>query len=359
MSHNMRIPFLCIAACFVVTACGGQNATEKASESTAQATTESVSSELNIYSARHYDSDAVMYAVFEDETGIKVNVREGKAPQLLELIKSEGKNSPADLVIASDAGTFFRFKSAGLLQPMTSDIINSVIDDRFRDPEGYWVGLTQRVRVIAYDPARVSEEDVDEYTDLADPKFKGEICMRSSTNIYNLSLMGEIIGRLGVEDASSWAEAVVSNFARDPKGGDTTQMESIAAGECSAAIVNHYYWVRLAEHASEAKRDVANKVKLSFPSFGETGTHVNVSAAAITANAPNAENARQFIEFLATPLGQELLTAETKDFPVISGAKLAKGIKRLPDFDQSDFSLVEMGENQSEAQKVFDRAGWN
>lgn len=340
-------------------ACGNASQSDTKAAETRVDPTDSFGGEINIYSARHYDSDKLMYAAFENATGIKVNVREGKAPQLLETIKAEGQNSPADVVIASDAGTFYRFKSAGLLQPFSSDAVNTVIDSRYRDPEGYWVGLTQRVRVIAYDAERLTADQVDEYTDLADTGFADEVCMRSSTNIYNLSLMGEMIGVLGAEAAENWAEAVVENFARDPKGGDTTQMESIAAGECSAAIVNHYYWVRLAEHDSAAKRAVADKVTLSFPKLGDGNTHVNVSAAAIAANAPNKDSAVLFIEFLASPEGQEMLTTETKDFPLNPDAKYADGLERLPQFTESDFSLVTIGENQSQAQEIFDRAGWN
>ncbi|MCL4131996.1 UNVERIFIED_CONTAM: hypothetical protein GTU68_005196 [Idotea baltica] len=314
---------------------------------------------LNIYSARHYDSDRILYDTFEKETGIKVEFRESKAPQLLETLKAEGDASPADVIIASDAGTLYRFQNAGLTQPVESEIIDTVIPAHFREENNHWIGLAKRARVVVYDPARLEPEDVDDYTDLASGKLHGEVCMRSSTNIYNLSLMGELIERLGKDTATAWARSVVANFARQPQGGDTTQIESIAAGECSVALVNHYYYVRLAESDSEAKRKVAAKTRLSFPGQTGDGTHINVTAAAIAANAPNKANAVRFIEFLATPEGQQLLTTETKEFPIIAGVTLPAGVEKLPTFNESDINLSLLGAHQSEAQTIYDNAGWN
>lgn len=314
---------------------------------------------LNVYSARHYDSDRMLYKAFEDETGIKVNFRESGAPQLLETMKAEGENSPADVIIASDAGTLYRFQDAGLTQPTESEILATAIPPHFREENGNWFGLAKRARVIVYDPARLNPEDVDEYTDLADGKLQGELCMRSSTNIYNLSLMGELIGRLGEDGATAWARSVVANFARPPQGGDTAQIESIAAGECSAALVNHYYWVRLAQSNVPAQRALTEKTRLSFPSQDTVGTHINVTAAAVAANAPNKAAAIQFIEFLTTPEGQALLTTETKEFPLVAGATLPSGLNDLPEFNESNYPLSKLGEAQAQAQAIYDRAGWN
>lgn len=314
---------------------------------------------LNIYSARHYDSDRLLYKAFEDETGIKVNFRESGASQLLETMKAEGENSPADVIIASDAGTLYRFQDASLTQPIESDTLTSAIPPHFREENGNWFGLAKRARVIVYDPARLNPEDVDEYTDLADGKLQGELCMRSSTNIYNLSLMGELIGRLGEDGATAWTRSVVANFARPPQGGDTAQIESIAAGECSAALVNHYYWVRLAQSNAPAQRALTEKTRLSFPNQDTVGTHINVTAAAVAANAPNKTAAIQFIEFLTTPEGQALLTTETKEFPLVAGATLPSGLVDLPDFKESNYPLSQLGEAQAQAQAIYDRAGWN
>lgn len=347
-------PTLAAFSIIALAACG-------ASEDTPAQTSvsEPTGQKLNVYSARHYDSDRLLYKAFEDDTGIKVNFRESGAPQLLETMKAEGENSPADVIIASDAGTLYRFQDAGLTQPIESEVLTTAIPSHYREENGHWFGLAKRARVIVYDPARLSPEDVDEYTDLADGKLQGELCMRSSTNIYNLSLMGELIGRLGDDGASAWARSVVANFARPPQGGDTAQIESIAAGECSAALVNHYYWVRLAQSNAPAQRALTEKTRLSFPDQETLGTHINVTAAAVAANAPNKTAAIQFIEFLSTPHGQDLLTTETKEFPIIASAIQPTGLSDLPEFKESNFPLSKLGEAQSQAQAIYDRAGWN
>ena len=344
------------AALFVLAACGQSDAPPNTASTDTQPAADQVT--LNVYSARHYDSDKAMYKQFETETGIRVRFRESGAAELLEAMKAEGDASPADLIIASDAGTLYRFQEAGLTQAVQSDTLTAAIPEHFREAGGHWFGLAKRARVIAYDPTRLEPEDVDQYTDLARGKLQGELCMRSSTNIYNLSLMGELIGHLGSETASAWARSVVANFARPPKGGDTTQLEAIAAGECSAALVNHYYWVRLSQ-GSEEQRAVAAKSVLSFPEQNGVGTHVNVTAAAVAANAGHPEAAIQFIEWLTTPEGQALLTTETKEFPIVPGAALPEGLGALPAFKESNFPLTTLGEKQAEAQAIYDRAGWN
>lgn len=351
-----RFALLAASMLLAVAACGQPDTPAAAPQDSVTPPAEAVT--LNVYSARHYDSDKAMYKQFEAETGIRVRFRESGAAELLEAMKAEGDASPADLIIASDAGTLYRFQEAGLTQAVTSDVLEEAIPAAFREADGHWFGLAKRARVIAYDPTRLQPEDVDAYTDLANGKLQGELCMRSSTNIYNLSLMGEMIGRMGSETATAWARSLVANFARQPKGGDTTQLEAIAAGECSAAIVNHYYWVRLSQ-GSDAERAVAAKTVLSFPEQNGVGTHVNVTAAAVAANATHKDAAVQFIEWLTTPEGQALLTTETKEFPIVAGATLPAGLSALPTFKQSDFPLSKLGETQAEAQAIYDRAGWN
>ncbi|WP_439619594.1 extracellular solute-binding protein [Hyphomonas sp.] len=353
----MKIPTL-LAAALILAACGKPAAPEATQAETAAEPTVQDTGALNVYSARHYDSDKLMYDAFEKDTGIRVRFRESGAPELIETMKAEGEASPADVIIASDAGTLFRFQDAGFTQGVQSDALEAAIPEHFREPGGNWFGLARRARVIAYDPARLQPEEVDQYADLANGRLQGEICMRSSSNIYNLSLMGEFIGRWGSDEAAAWARNVVANFARQPQGGDTTQIQSIAAGECSAALINHYYWVRLST-GSDADRATAAKTRLSFPEQDDVGTHVNVTAAAVAAHAPNKDNAVRFIEWLATPQGQQMLTTETKEFPMVAGVPLPEGLAALPDFKQSDFPLEQLGQNQSEAQKIYDRAGWN
>lgn len=353
----MKFPVILVAA-FVLAACGkpaepGAPTAESAAQPAGERT-----GALNIYSARHYDSDKVMYDTFEKETGIRVRFRESGAPELIETLKAEGDASPADVIIASDAGTLFRFQDAGFTQGIRSETLEAAIPPHFREPDGNWFGLAKRARIIVYDPSRLEPEEVDQYSDLADGKLRGEICMRSSSNIYNLSLMGEFIDRWGPDKANAWARNVVANFARPPQGGDTTQIESIAAGECSVALINHYYWVRMAT-GTDADKAKAAKTRLSFPEQDGVGTHVNVTAAAVAAHAPNKDNAVRFIEWLTTPEGQTLLTSETKEFPMIVGVPLPEGLDALPDFKQSQFPLQQLGENQAEAQEIYDRAGWN
>lgn len=337
-----------LSCCLLVVACGGAS-TETQTEPAGT---------INVYSARHYDSDRQMYDMFEEQTGIRVRFREMSSSQLLETMRAEGDASPADIVIAADAGTLWRFQDAGLLRAVESDALKAAIPEKFREPAGYWFGLAKRARVIAYDPERLSVDQVGEYGQLADESLEGELCMRSSSNIYNLSLMSELIERWGEDGAAEWVNAVQSNFARDPRGGDTTQIESIAAGECSAALVNHYYWVRMLTSRSEDRRALAEATALAFPETGD-GTHVNITGAGVAANAPNPEAAVAFLEFLVSERGQELLVSETKEFPMVDGVALPDGLEALPEFIESAVALTKLGENQATAQTLYDRAGWN
>lgn len=313
---------------------------------------------VNLYSTRHYDSDKALYEQFEEETGIKVRVREAGAAQLLETMAAEGDKSPADVILAADAGTLWRFKDRGLTGPIGSDAVNAAIPEQLRDRDGHWTGLAKRYRVIAYDPERFEPGDVDEMADLAGADFDGEICVRTSSNIYNLSLLAAITETIGAEDAGSWAQAVQGNFARDPQGGDTAQIEAVAAGACAVAITNHYYWVRLAESGSAAQRASAEATALSFARIGD-GVHTNVTGIAMAANAPNADNARAFIEYLTTPGGQEMLVTETKEFPIVEGAPLPAGLEDIDPGPESSLPLTALGERQAEAQRLYDLAGWN
>ena len=354
-----KFPFA-IAALAVLAGCG-QPATRtpaEGAEAPAAPEADAAGEVLNIYSARHYDSDKAMYARFEELSGIKVNVRESGAPELLEAMKAEGADSPADVIIVSDAGALYRFQSEGFTQPVRSEKLEAAIPAQLREKDGNWFGLSKRARIVVYDPQLLPTEEVDTYADLADERLKGELCVRSSTNVYNLSLLSEFITRNGSEAAEAWAKGVAGNFARPPEGGDTAQIQAVAAGQCAAAIVNHYYWVRLATGSTE-DRLVAAKTALSFPDQDGTGTHLNISGAAVAATSKSPDKAVAFIEFLASPEGQKMLTSETKEFPIVAGVEYPEGLELLPGFKQSDFPLSELGANQAEAQAIFDRAGWN
>lgn len=315
---------------------------------------------LTIYSARHYDSDVLLYDAFEADTGIKVNVREARAPQLLETLKAEGDASPADIIIAADAGSLWRFQDAGLTQAITSDALNAAIPEKFRETDGHWYGVSKRLRGVAYDTERWSAEDVSDWSKLATPEMQGEICVRASSNIYNLSLMAEMIARVGEEAAAAWAASVATNMARQPQGGDTDQIRAVAAGECSIAIANHYYLARLSVSDSDSDRAAAAKVAFAVPDFGDQGgAHVNVTAAAVTAGSQNVASAIAFLTYLMAEDGQTYLTMETRELPMLDGLARPEGAEILPDYTASNVPLSTFGENQATAQRLYDLGGWN
>lgn len=364
--------FASVGLAAMLVACSGSDDAAGANDSGAEANQEIAAADdapaiepgsngtLNIYSARHYDSDKAMYDAFAEESGIRVRYREAGANQLLETMRAEGENSPADLIIASDAGALWRFTNAGLTQALPEGEFETRIPERLLEPDRQWVGLARRVRGVAYDPERISADQVDQWQDLADPALEGEICVRSSTNIYNLSLMAEMVEQWGADAAQDWADAVVANMARSPQGGDTDQIEAVAAGLCSVAITNHYYWVRMLESGANSAREAAESTEMSFPSFGDgTGIHVNITGVSLAANAQNRDEAIQFIEFLLSPEGQRRLVSETKEIPVIEGVSWPDGLDAIPDFEDSDTPLDTFGERQAEAQRIYDEAGWN
>ncbi|HET9735910.1 MAG TPA: extracellular solute-binding protein, partial [Burkholderiales bacterium] len=242
---------------------------------------------LNLYSSRHYQTDEALYAGFTRATGIKVNRIEAGEDALIERIRNEGARSPADVLVTVDAGRLWRAEQLGLFQPVKSAQLESRIPASFREPGGLWFGYSLRARVIAFNKAKVKAGELRNYEDLADAKWKGRVCMRSSSNIYNLSLMGALIDHLGEAQAEAWAKAVRANLAREPKGGDTDQLKSVAAGECDVTISNQYYYARLARSQKAEDRQVAEKVGVLFPNQASWGTHVNISGAGVMKNAPH------------------------------------------------------------------------
>lgn len=315
---------------------------------------------LHIYSARHYDSDQVLYAAFSEKTGVKVEVREAKSDQLLETMKAEGANSPADLVLAADAGALWRFQNAGLTQGFITPALLNAVPTEMREADGNWYGLTNRIRLVAYDATRIDPSQIDEWSKLADRALQGEICVRASSNIYNLSLMAEIITRYGEDAAQNWASGIVSNMARTPQGGDTDQIRAVAAGECSVAIVNHYYWSRLAASKLERDNQAATATTLLIPTFGDgQGVHVNIAGAAIASTASDPALAAQFIEFMLSDEGQALLTSDTGEVRLSRLGKLDLPTGQTLPYQVSDTPLATFGEQQAEAQRIYDLAGWD
>jgi len=315
--------------------------------------------EVNLYSSRHYDTDERLYSEFTETTGITVNRIEGNADELIERMKAEGANSPADILITVDAGRIWRAQEAGLLAPVDSAALNERIPAALRDPAGNWFGFSTRARVIFYDKDKVTNPP-QTYQALADPAYKGMVCMRSATNIYSLSLLAAIIAHDGEEAARAWAQGVKDNLAREPEGGDTDQLRAILSGQCPIAISNTYYFARAIRTEVEGltKADGFDRIGWTFPDQGANGTHVNISGAGVAANAPNRDNAIAFLEYLASDQAQEYFADGNDEYPVVEGVALAASVEGLGTFTRDDLNLAELGKNQALAQTIYNDLGW-
>lgn len=311
---------------------------------------------LVVFSSRHYDSDYALYKVFEESTGIDVRTIEADGDLLVERLKSDGERSPADVIVTVDAGRLWRAEQEQLFAPLVSEKLDAAVPAGMRHPDGLWYGLAKRARVLVYAPDRVEAAKLTGYESLADPAFKGKVCARSSGNIYNISLLAALIDRWGTEKAQDWASNVAGNFARDPLGGDTDQIKAVAAGECDIALVNHYYFARLMN--DEKDKNLVEDLAVYWPN-ADAGVHVNVSGAGVAKHAPNPELARQFIEFAMTERPQRFFAELTNEYPVVPSIEYKNAaLEKLGDFKEDPIALSKLGENQAEAQKLFDRAGW-
>jgi iron(III) transport system substrate-binding protein len=314
---------------------------------------------LNLYSSRHYQTDEALYSNFTKATGIKVNRIEAGEDALLERIRNEGERSPADVLVTVDAGRLWRAEQLGFFQPVKSPVLESRIPAAYREPNGLWYGFSLRARVIAYNKAKVKPADVATYESLADPKWKGRVCMRSSTNIYNLSLMGAMIDHLGEAKAEQWAQGVKDNLAREPKGGDTDQLKAVAAGECDVTISNQYYYARLLRASVPADREAGERVGVVFPNQQSWGTHVNISGAGMMKHAPNREAAIKFLEYLASDEAQRYFAEGNNEWPAVQSVATDNPVlKRLGAFKQDALNVAVLGRNQPNSQKLYDRVAW-
>ena len=313
--------------------------------------------EVNLYSARHYDVDLSLYERFTAETGIRVNVIEGDGDQLAARIVQEGANSPADVLLTVDGGRLHRAVEADIFAPVDSAVLDARIPAKFRHPDDLWFGLSTRARVIYYNRAAGRPEGLADYEDLAKPEFKGQICIRTSGNIYNVSLMAELIDALGEDAAEAWARGLAANLARPPQGGDTDQIKAVAAGECAIGVANTYYWGRLAASEDPAERAAAEAVGIIFPNQANRGTHVNLSGAGVLRHAPNRENAIRFIEFLVSDEAQRIFADGNNEYPVVAGVKPTGPISAYMDFKESPANASIYGLNAARATTVYDRAG--
>ena len=322
------------------------------------ATTIFASSEVNVYSHRHYDTDKQLFKMFEEKTGIKVNVVKADASALVERLKTEGEKSPADVLITVDAAGLYKAKDLDLLQSITSKTLEENIPVNLRDKDNQWFALTKRSRVTVYKIDSGIEKELTTYEDLANPKFKGQIMVRSSNNAYNQSLLAAIIAHHGEEYALNWAKGIVANMAKDPKGNDRYQVKAVANGIGKIAIVNTYYVGKMVNNKDESEADAVKKVKIFFPKFENGGTHINVSGAGVTKYSPNKENAIKFIEFLASSDAQKLFAEGNFEYPVLKGIESSDIVKSWGTFKDDTISINTLGENNAKAVKIFDLAGW-
>jgi iron(III) transport system substrate-binding protein len=314
--------------------------------------------EVNVYSARHYKSDQVLFDAFSKQTGIKVNVIEGDVGPLLQRLQSEGRNSPADLFITADVGNLWRAEEAGVLQPVKSAALDETIPSHLRDPNGRWFGLSQRARILVYNKDKVNPAEIATYESLADPKWKGRILVRTSSHVYNQSLIASMIAANGVEKTEAWVKAVAGNLARPPKGGDTDQIKAVAAGEGDVAISNSYYFARLAGSDKAEDKAVVAKLGIVFPNQGDRGTHVNISGAGVTKHAPHKDSAVKLLEFLVTPESQKVFAEGNNEYPVRSGVPAAPVVASWGSFKGDPVGAAAIGKYQPDAVKIADRAGW-
>jgi iron(III) transport system substrate-binding protein len=314
---------------------------------------------LNLYSARHYQTDEALYSNFTKSSGIKINLIEGGEDALMERIKNEGPNSPADVFITVDVGRLWRAEQMGLFGAVKSNLLESRIPANYRDPEGNWFGFSRRARVIVYNKDALKASDITRYEDLADPKFKGKICTRSGSHVYNLSLMGSMIGALGEEKAEAWAKGLVANLARPPKGGDSDQLRAVAAGECDIAVSNTYYYARMMRSDKPEERKVTEKLGVVWPNQNGRGTHVNISGGGMLKHAPHREAAVKFLEYLASNEAQIYFADGNNEWPVVPNVSTNNpALNALGSFKADTINIAVIGKNQPAAQKIFDRVGY-
>jgi len=320
---------------------------------------------LNLYSARHYQTDEVMYDTFTKTTGIKINRVDADDAGIVARLRAEGAASPADVILLVDAARMASADSQGLFQPIKSAKLDAAIPANLRatpTAEGVtWTGFSTRARVIIYDPLRVKAADVATYDQLADPKLKGMVCTRSGSHPYNLSLFATVVERLGDAEGEKWLKGMVDNMARAPKGGDTDQIKAVASGECGVALSNTYYVARLMKSSKPEDRAVMEKVRVVFPNQGTSGTHVNIAGAAVAKHAKNRDNAIQFMEFLSSPFAQDYFANGNNEFPAVKGLKIANpAIKAMggDNFKAETIPLGVVAKNMTKVQQMLDRVGY-
>lgn len=314
------------------------------------------SKEVNVYSARHYDTDMALYEEFTRRTSIEVNLIEGGSDALIERIINEGEFSPADMLITVDAGRIWRAQQRAIFQSVASETLDARVPSHLRHQDGFWFGLSKRARVIVYNKERGLPIEVSNYEDLADPALRGQVCMRTSSNIYNLSLMSSIIEASGAAKAEAWATGIVDNFARPPQGNDTAQLRAVASGECGVTVANTYYLGRILGSQNPKNMAIAANLAVIFPNQDNRGSHINISGAGITKYAPNPANALKFLEYLTSDFAQKLFAEGNNEYPILGEA--TGTVATLGTFKEDELDVQILGRRQNEAVRVYDRSGW-
>jgi iron(III) transport system substrate-binding protein len=320
---------------------------------------------VNLYSARHYQTDEALYSNFTKTTGIKVNRVDADDAGILARLKAEGAASPADVILLVDAARLAKGDSEGLFQPIKSSTLEAAIPAQLRaqaTPQGTtWFGFSTRARVVVYDKVKVKKDDVDTYEELADPKNKGLLCTRSGTHPYNLSLFGAVTEHMGPAKAEEWLKGLVANMARPPKGGDTDQIKGVASGECGIAITNSYYLARILRSTKPEDQAIADKVGVVFPNQQSWGTHVNIAGAAVAKNAKNTANAVKFMEYLASPEAQNYFANGNNEWPAVASVKVSNpALQSMTggSFKSETIPISVIGGNQVKVQQMLDRVGY-
>jgi iron(III) transport system substrate-binding protein len=353
-SEEMRINLIAAAALIFAIGCG-----EQAPKTSDNVIIEEEVQEVMVYSHRHYDIDQVLFDEFEAQTGIHVNVLNSSADELTVRMLNEGENSPADLFFTSDAANIVNAQSLGLLQSVNSAVLNNAVPLNMRAVDGSWYGLTMRARVLAYNPDKVSPEELTTYEDLANENWAGRILVRSSSSTYNQSLLASIIANDGDSAALAWASAVRANMAREPKGNDRDQVKAIAAGEGDIAIVNTYYIGKLVNSENELEKEAGEAVKLFFPNQDGRGAHINISGGGVTKYAPNKENAIKLLEFLTSVEVQQRFADGNYEYPVNPNAQSSELLQSWGTFKMDLLPLQVLGDLNKRAVEIFNEASWN
>lgn len=313
---------------------------------------------VNVYNSRHYGTDEILWKAFTEKTGIRVNVVEGQHDELIQRLVVEGENTPADMLITVDAGRLAFAAAKGLFQPVTTPVLEESVPPHLHHPDGLWWGLAMRARIIVYAKDRVDPSQLRDYEDLADPRWRGRVLVRSSTNIYNISLVGSILAANGPEKTEEWCRGLVANLARPPQGGDTDQIRAVAAGVGDVAIVNSYYFARLAASEKPEDREIVEKLGVIFPNQDDRGTHVNISGAAVTRYAPHRDNAIALLEYLVSPEAQRYFADGSLEYPVNPKVEPHPVLRSFGTFRQDTLNAARYAELADEAVKIMDRCGW-